>query len=67
VKSQTDTVPSESIHTPGLFPHVIVLQPEFENVSNVDFFCQWPTHHMHDVKVELCFSKKFTNQFEKTS
>ena len=23
-------VPSESIHTPGLFPHFVVLQPEFK-------------------------------------
>ena len=30
VENIVDTVSSESIHTPRLFPHVVVLQPEFK-------------------------------------
>jgi hypothetical protein len=31
------TVPSESIHTPQPFPHVVVLQPELK-MDSIDFF-----------------------------
>jgi molybdopterin converting factor small subunit len=45
------TVPSESIHTPWLFPHFVVLQPE----KYITFiFCVTGLHTiLHNVKVEL--------------
>ena len=37
------TVPSESIHTPLLFPHFVVLQPEIK-MDEFEILCHRPTY-----------------------
>ena len=47
---------SESIHTPLLFPHFVVLQPEFQ-MDKIAIFCHWPKHNTSDVPIEMVWDE----------
>ena len=50
----TLAVPSESIHTPWLIPHYVVLQPEFK-IDEIHFFFTHLHTIPHNDKLKTCF------------
>jgi hypothetical protein len=60
----TMTVPSESIHTPRLFPHFVVLQPEFK-IDEIQIVCHWPTHtHTYTTHTMMCKVPQLSSEFQ---